>query len=49
MKRNCSPIGRNQADVHATTMAILEKVVGIKYTSSVALSVRDLKEKPGML
>ena len=49
MKGNVFSIGRNQADVHATTMAMLEIVVGMKYTASVASAIRDLKEKPAIL
>ena len=49
MKGNVFSIGRNQADVHATTMAMLEIVVEMKYIAVVASAIRDLKERPVIL
>ena len=49
MKGYVFSIGRNQEDVHATTMTMLEIVVRIKSTASVASAVQDLKVKPKML
>ena len=49
MNGNVFLIGRNQADVHTTTMSMFEIQVGMKYTASVVLAVQDLVVKPKML
>ena len=49
MKGNVFFIGRSQADVYATTIAMLEIVVTMNYTAIVASVIQDLKERPAML
>ena len=49
MKGNVFSIGRNQADVYATTMNMLIILVGIKYSAAVSSAVRELVVKPTMM
>ena len=49
MKGNVFSIGRDQADVYATTMKALVIVVGVKYSAVVSAAVRELKVRPAKL
>ena len=42
-------IGRNQADVYATTMNMLVIQVGTRYSAAVTSAVQDLVVKPTMM
>ena len=48
MKGNVFSIGRNQANVYATTMKVLVIQVGIKYSATLSATVQELKVRPGL-